>query len=222
MLSKIKEALPDFQPIKFTLDFEMSAMIAINEVFPETTIHGCFVHFQRSIYRKAQSLKLMDHKETAQYVKLCISLAFLPKDEIEDGWLAVMGNSYPDPLVTEFNDYFVTQWLEPQGMIEKWCCYQERHRTTNLVEAWNQRLQAFLGKNPSLLAFLDMIELDISTYDTAQERLRIKKQSIIKRSKQSRNNDKAIARLTEEYKKGKINMISFLEDIRTYVIIKKK
>ncbi|KAJ2937596.1 hypothetical protein O0L34_g19077 [Tuta absoluta] len=170
MFTKIKEALPDFNPEKFILDFEISTILAINDVFPQANIHGCYVHFQRAVYRKATSLGLMDHEETALHVKLCTTLPFLPEEDIDDGWLAIMENSQPDEKVTNFNNYFVTQWLEPEGMKEKWCCYNERHRTTNLVEAWNQRLQMFLGARPSLLSFYEMVELDISTYDTAQER----------------------------------------------------
>lgn len=92
MLIKIKEALPNFNPIKFTLDFEAAAMNAIKTVFPETIIRGCFVHFQRSVMRKARSLGLLEHEEPTQHVKLCTSLAFLPKEDIEDGWLLIMEN----------------------------------------------------------------------------------------------------------------------------------
>lgn len=81
--------------------------------------------------------------------------------------------SIPDDQVTKFNDYFVEQWLEPVNMIEKWCCYKEKHRTTNLVEAWHHRLKNYLGTNPSLLSFLEMVKIDISTYGTAQARLLI-------------------------------------------------
>lgn len=92
MFQKIKETLPGFDPKKFVLDFEAATMSAIEQVFPEAVIHGCFVHFQRSVYRKAKSLGLLDHEETTSYVRMCISLAYLPQHEIEDGWLAVIEN----------------------------------------------------------------------------------------------------------------------------------
>lgn len=92
MFKKIKEAVPDFSPMKFTVDFELATMLAIKEVLPAVTIHGCNVHFQRAIYRKAKSLGLLAHEETTLYVKLCTCLAFLPKEDIEDGWLSVMEN----------------------------------------------------------------------------------------------------------------------------------
>ncbi|KAH9632033.1 hypothetical protein HF086_005364 [Spodoptera exigua] len=71
MFKKIK-AVPDFSPMKFTVDFELATMLAIK--------------------RKAKSLGLLAHEETTLYVKLCTCLAFLPKEDIEDGWLSVMEN----------------------------------------------------------------------------------------------------------------------------------
>jgi hypothetical protein len=70
-------------------------------------------------------------------MRKCICLAYLPQHDIEDGWLVMMVNSLPAEPVIKFNDYFVDQWLEPDGMIAKWCCYKEQHRSTYLVEAWN-------------------------------------------------------------------------------------
>lgn len=88
---KIKEAVPDFNPMKIAVDFELATMLAIKEVFPAAKIHGCNVHFQRAIYRKGKSLGLLAHEETTLYVKLCACLAFLP-EEVEDGWLSIMEN----------------------------------------------------------------------------------------------------------------------------------
>lgn len=92
MFKKIKEALPDFKPLKFTFGYEMSAIVAINNEFPTAEIHGCFVHFRNAVYRWAKSLGLLEYEVTAQYVKLCICLAYLPKEEIEDSWLTIMEN----------------------------------------------------------------------------------------------------------------------------------
>lgn len=64
MLRKIEEVLPTFRPTKFTLDFEASAMNAIQNVYPQAKIHGCFIHSQRSILRKAQSLGVLAHEVT--------------------------------------------------------------------------------------------------------------------------------------------------------------
>ncbi|KAI5645679.1 MULE transposase domain-containing protein [Phthorimaea operculella] len=172
MFKKIKEAVPAFNPAKFTLDFEASALRAIQNVFPDAVIRGCFIHFQRSLFRKAQSLGLLAHETTTEHVKLCASLALLVKEDVEDGWLTIMEDSSTEERVIKFNDYFVTQWLEDPDMIAKWCCHGERHRTTNLVEAWNQRLQQYVGSNPTLMFLLDMIELDISSYDICQASFR--------------------------------------------------
>uniref|UniRef100_A0A2A4K3L7 MULE transposase domain-containing protein n=1 Tax=Heliothis virescens TaxID=7102 RepID=A0A2A4K3L7_HELVI len=222
MFKKIKEAIPDFNPKKFILDFEAAAINAIEHVFPEAVIHGCFVHFQRSVYRKAKSLGLLDHEETSAYVRMCICLAYLPSNKIEDGWLAIIENSLPAEPVTKFNNYFVEQWLEPDGMIAKWCCYKEQHRSTNLVEAWNNRLKCHLGSNPTLLLFLQVMLIDIASYDTAQEKLRLKAIPITKKKRKSIINEKTIAKLTKDYAEGHTALTKFLEDLSEIVLITPK
>ncbi|CAG4969240.1 unnamed protein product [Colias eurytheme] len=108
----------------------------------------------------------MEHEESSNHVKQCIGLAFLPKQDIEDGWLHIMENSFDDEAMTKFNDYFVTQWLEYPDLI--WCCHNERHRTTNLAESWNGRFNKVIGKNPSLLLFLQTIGNDTCHFDIKQ------------------------------------------------------
>ncbi|KAF9420920.1 hypothetical protein HW555_002903 [Spodoptera exigua] len=107
-------------------------------------------------------------------------------------------------------------------MIEKWCCHKEKHRTTNLIEAWNHRLKNHLGTNPSLLSFLEMVRIDISTYGTAQARLKANNIPVSRRKSSTRKNEKMIADLTEQYENKKISTIMFLEQIRPYVGIRPK
>ena len=47
-----------FQPPKFHLDFEASAIMAIKETFPEAVMKGCNFHHNQALYRKVQRLGL--------------------------------------------------------------------------------------------------------------------------------------------------------------------
>ncbi|KAH9640003.1 hypothetical protein HF086_008098 [Spodoptera exigua] len=162
----IKQTLPEWRPSKFTFDYEIGVINAAAKIFPDIKINGCNVHFQKNVIKKAKSLNLMEHEESSNHVKQCIRLAFLPKQDIEDGWLHIMENSFDDEAMTKFNDYFVTQWLEYPDLI--WCCHNERHRTTNLAESWNGRFNKIIGKNPSLLLFLQTIGNDTCHFDIKQ------------------------------------------------------
>lgn len=86
----IKQALPDWCPSKFTFDYEIGAINAAANVFPGIKINGCHVHFLKNVVKKAKSLNLMEHEESATHVKQCLGLAYLPKQDIKDGWLHVM------------------------------------------------------------------------------------------------------------------------------------
>ncbi|KAJ8728987.1 hypothetical protein PYW07_006683 [Mythimna separata] len=219
LFQKIKDAVQEFRPIKFTMDFEMAAINAVKNVFPRASIHGCFIHFQRSIYRKATSLELLEYEETKQHIKLCASLAFLPKEDIEDGWLTLMENSFQAEPVTIFNNYFVEQWLEPPEMIPLWCCFKEHHRSSNLVEAWNERFQRYTGCKPSLLLFLQTVATDISTHDIARERLQMNGIPIHKRKKTSIKNDELINKLTHQYENKERSITNFLQEVSSVLKI---
>ncbi|KAF9410329.1 hypothetical protein HW555_010546 [Spodoptera exigua] len=40
-------------------------------------------------------------------------------------------------------------WFENNLMKDKWCCYGERHRTTNKLEGWHAMLNRTLVQNDS-------------------------------------------------------------------------
>jgi len=72
---------------------------------------------------------------------MCSALALIPLQDIDEGWLIIMENSPNNEKLKLFHDYFVEQWLENEIMSKNiWNCYQKRHRTNNVVEGWNSRL----------------------------------------------------------------------------------
>ncbi|KAF9424371.1 hypothetical protein HW555_000510 [Spodoptera exigua] len=136
--------IPNWDPMKFTVDFEAAVMSTLEEKFPEASIKGCFYHFNRAIWKKAEQLNLSKNKITRKHVALLTVLAHLPPEAVTDGYLYIMEDSPTDEAVTKFNDYFVKQWFENNLMKDKWCCYGERHRTTNKLEGWHAMLNRTL------------------------------------------------------------------------------
>lgn len=78
--------------------------------------------------------------------------------------------SFDDDNIKKFNDYFVDQWLEEEEMVEIWCCNEERHRTTNLMESWNSRFNRIIRSKPSFILFLQKILEDLKSVEENQKR----------------------------------------------------
>ena len=49
MLQEIKNLAPSFDPRNVMVDFERASMNAIKNLFPITTLHGCFFHLCQNI-----------------------------------------------------------------------------------------------------------------------------------------------------------------------------
>lgn len=95
----IKTHLPNFNPESLTLDFEISAIQSIIQIFPSAQIYGCNFHFNQSLWRKVQNIGLAssykDNADIRLHVRMCSALAHIPIGDIDEGWIIIMSNS-PD------------------------------------------------------------------------------------------------------------------------------
>lgn len=162
----IKEHIPNFNPDIITIDFEAATIQAIKDVFSNTQISGCNYHFNQSLWRKVQNIGLVDeyrdNDEIRINIRMCSALALIPLQDIDEGWLIIMENSPDNEKLKLFHDYFVEQWLE-NTIISKdiWNCFQKRHRTNNIVEGWDSRLnKQFNRPRPTFLALYKCLKLE--------------------------------------------------------------
>lgn len=162
----LKDKMPQFNPQEFHIDFETAAINALTTVFSNVEIKGCNFHFNQAIWRKVQELGLTQlyrgEKEIRDHIKMCAALAHLPPDYIEDGFLHIMETTPTIEAIVQFNDYFVSQWIENDRF---WVCYNERHRTTNTVEGWHNRLNRKIGKHhPNFYELLTALREEAEYY----------------------------------------------------------
>lgn len=141
----IKTEIPEWNPTEINVDFEAAAIKAIKEVFPSVKVQGCFFHLAQSIWRKVQDVGLTESYKTNQEIRLvirkCAALAFLPPEDVEEGFINIHSNAPDDDKLVQFFDYFVDQWLEnSQIPLDMWNCYNRRHRTNNSVEGWHHHI----------------------------------------------------------------------------------
>ena len=56
VLQKIKELVPEFNPVMIMADFEASLRDALKDTFPQCVIKGCWFHYTQAVNRKAKKL----------------------------------------------------------------------------------------------------------------------------------------------------------------------
>lgn len=165
LLEVIKSQIPDFQPDTFTLDYEASAMSAIENIFPNAKIQGCLFHFARCLWRKYEQVGMKKSTTFRSHVKRCIALAHLPKDYLLDGWLYTKGECVPHEKMSIFNEYFEKTWIKSSSFYSnKWCFNNINHRTNNAVESWNARLNRLVNPKPNIATLINTLQKDSKYY----------------------------------------------------------
>ena len=101
---------PELSPRSVMIDFEVASRNALQEVFPDVRIQGCFYHLSQAIYWKVQSIGLQQEYQTNEDLNIKISmlaaLAFVPVHEIVES-LEHLADSMPEeaqPIIYYFED----------------------------------------------------------------------------------------------------------------------
>ena len=113
-----------WKPATFNIDFEMSAIRAIQHHFPDSKIKGCLFHYSQCLWRKVQSLGLAseynNYPEVKTWVRLAVSLAMVPENCIDDAFFHIQDIAlnilHPD-VVTAFHDYLTETWIDDMDSI---------------------------------------------------------------------------------------------------------
>ncbi|KAF9417931.1 hypothetical protein HW555_005076, partial [Spodoptera exigua] len=193
----IKSQIPQFNPKIILLDFEKAAMLAVKDIFPETSVRGCFFHFSRSLWRKADEIGITKSVLSRKHIKRCVVLAHLPKEAVENGWLYIMSQCPNDKNIVKFNDYFVRTWLNETSIFaDKWSCNFSQHRTTNMVESWHST------QTQKYCTFLTILKEEDNYYLT----LYLKKSNITAKCKETCAIDEHITNTVNEFIHGVINI----------------
>ncbi|KAF0713219.1 MULE domain-containing protein [Aphis craccivora] len=176
LFSMVKTHIPNFNPESFTLDFEISTIQSITQIFPSAEIHGCNYHFNQALWRKIQNIGLAstykDNADIRLHVRMCCALAHIPISDIDEGWIIIMSNTPDNDKLTLFYDYFIEQWLEnpiiSRGM---WNCHKRRHRTNNIVEGWNSKLNKLLNTpRPTFMNLYSCLKKETENAELLYER----------------------------------------------------
>lgn len=174
LLQQLLTINPMLNPQSFLIDYEQAARSAIEEVFPNVTVKGCFFHLSQNIYRKVQSEGLQGKYQTdvnfALKIRMLPALAFIPSDEVVDAFETLQNTMPPeaDPITDYFEDTYIGRTRRrnrraPRFPVSMWNMYdrvvEDLPRTNNSLEGWHNHMQANITSfHPNIWKFLEVLK----------------------------------------------------------------
>lgn len=138
----------ELSPEIIQIDFEKAVINAVSQIFPNSSIRGCYFHFTQAIWRGVQRYGLInEYKESesiGRLVRRALGLPFLPLSSIDDVWMRVIGECPPE--CQEFIDYVTSTYVDDVDAMfprEIWCHYSNESgiRTNNSLESRNAKFR---------------------------------------------------------------------------------
>lgn len=137
-------------------DFELAAINAFKNKFPNINNKGCLFHFAQSLYKKFVSLGFStDYAENSNvnvWFRKLFCMSVIPIENIDDEFKNLVNStpSFPEEVknrkLNDFVDYFVNTYFEGSYPISLWNHFEtEGPRTNNSLEAYNNKLKLHIG-----------------------------------------------------------------------------
>ena len=115
-LKTLNESL---NPNSIMVDFEKAAINAIQSVFTNTSVRGCFFHLSQSIWRRLQNVgfqkRYMEDSEFALQIRMMAALSFVPEEDVENAWNELLDSEFYSlnkEILTPLTNYFEDTWIE--------------------------------------------------------------------------------------------------------------
>ncbi|CAF2121883.1 unnamed protein product [Rotaria magnacalcarata] len=148
------------EPKSAYLDFEIGTINALEKIFSNVSIHGCWFHYTQSIYRNIQKIGLSTLYEQNEEVNIwlkCFMALPLVKDTAVGAAIDYLIDNPPSShiLLIEFNEYFRKQWID-RIPIKYWNLGPIHLRCNNSVEGYNNRLKHRFGAHPPVVSNLKL------------------------------------------------------------------
>ncbi|XP_041371610.1 uncharacterized protein LOC121385139 [Gigantopelta aegis] len=157
-LQKLKEADATLNPDTVTTDYEVATINALQEVFPDTHVHGCLYHLSQCVYRRVQANGLQESyttdNELSLQIRMIPALAFVPVAGVP-ATFELIQEDLPEelqPILDYFEDTFIGRARrrgrrEPRFQHSMWNCHGAYH--------------------PNIWVFLDVLKKEQSQTEVA-------------------------------------------------------
>ena len=170
---------------RFQIDFEMATVKAVQQLFPNALVSGCFFHYTQCIWRKVQAIGLASQYNRGMSVvqKVVRRLAGLPLlklTDVQEGFYSIellvailppdsqidqLEEQYDERVKDKLNQllvYVKRTWVNETATFPKeiWSRYGvQGPRTNNHVEGWNNRIKkAIKSAHPNFFVFVNEIK----------------------------------------------------------------
>ncbi|XP_050517464.1 uncharacterized protein LOC126892075 [Diabrotica virgifera virgifera] len=228
MIELLKNIGPNLNPNKISCDFELAAINAFRDAFPNAQMLGCLFHLTKNLRKHLGECGLMgrynNDADFALHARMITSLAFIPVHDLDNA-IEELSHSLPpelEPLLQWFEDTYVGRpnrrgnGRRPAIFgPELWSVHNrvlsDTDRTNNHAEAAHRRLQIELSMNhPSIWKLIDGLKTVQRGRDMFFEQLVAGNEPPTKRSKYTLA-DVRIKNLVRDYENR--NIIEFLRGI---------
>lgn len=190
IFSTLKEKRPHLNPLSFTIDYERAAINAINRIFPNANVYGCYFHFGQCLWRKIQNLGLQawyNDPANTNLIKSIQALAFVPVPQVIESFQALLEtiDDETDDVLGDFLTYFETTWIgalqrgrrrRPLFSLEMWNVHDRQAeglpRTTNSLEGWHRSFSQRVSiKHPTICRLVSKIRKEQSEWELTVEQV---------------------------------------------------
>ena len=203
-----------FIPLKFHVDLEQAAHIALQSRFPHCQIAACQFHLAQSWWRRIAKLGMTEaytnaDSPTGQWLKLLFGLPALPPDEVEPFFTMQLLSRKPDDTKLDDMISYITANYISQGCSfppEMWAGHTEV-TTTNACESFHQNLQhSFSCSHPDIWKVLRALEKE-----QTKTRLKIRATESLYVRPEQRDKRAQKDELREQYGSGTISQFEFVK-----------
>lgn len=161
ILAKLKEAQPLLNPKHIMVDFELAAINAVADIFPEATVHGCFFHFSQAVWRNIQKHKLSNayssDPDIALALRSLLALAFVPPKQVKKFFVRLIKTPiFILPEMEPIVQYFQSTWIgdvsqEERELKEEAQIEIQNTKSQSQTQTQNETDDDFFEETPTIM-----------------------------------------------------------------------
>ena len=204
-------------------DFELPLVKSLELQFPSACIDGCYFHFTQCLWRKVQSLGLVEeYKEDGsirQFIQKSAAIAFVPSNFVRVAWDGLKTEIPDDDKMKNYSDYFDQNWMNGQFKPHMWNYFAHSGpRTNNHLEGWHNRLKRIARKaHTNFYKVLELFQKEQAATEVTILQLQAGGLHKAKRRKVIQREEK-IKLLKDELTNGNRSIESYISAIRHCVV----